>query len=450
MINVLLCLAALPGLALSNDVSLMYLSTLLATSLATANAFLSRPGLLIIYPFQLGLVTFVFVDGFAELGGLSTVADVEAARYICASTIAMHIAYWMSARPVRDGQVDTSRHPELVGRRAILWLLAAQALYLALSFKFTIASAVSGRFAALDEGGLNVAGRAFSNTLAMTMPGLAAYWARHRFASARRALLVSMLVMAPTFASLFLQGNRFPLLFSSSIFLAVIFPSYLQPTRRSIVNALAVILIGLSCSAAMVTMRNSVYGVDSAGNHAGGLLKSEGILEANALMVDYFSFHPHTAGSSLANIALFWIPRAIWAEKPAFLGFWLARSQGSDDVGDSHSIAFGIGGEAYADFGFAGGVLVCAIFGFAMAAIERLLARQRSAGGFGLYRAAIAIPFAFFAARNVDTALIITLSILVLSNLLHRFFIQRRRLPMHAQQHPTMPSEQESPCEARS
>lgn len=439
MINVLLCVAAVPVLWLSHDVPMMYLATMLATSLATVYAFFARPGLLLIYPFQLGLVTFVFVDGFADVGGLARPADIEAAQYICMSTIALHIGYWLSASPGRDsGNAVPGRYPELVTRWAILWLLAVEAIYLALSLKFTIASAVSGRSAALDEGGLNVTGRAFAITVAMTLPGLAAYWARHRYASSRRALLVSALAMAPIFASLFLQGNRFPLLFSSSIYLAVLYPGYLRPTRRIIVKSLAVILIGLSCSAAMVGMRNSVYGVESGGNHAGGLVKSEGILSANALMVDYFSFHPHTAGMSLLNIAFFWIPRAIWDEKPAFLGFWLARSQGSEDVADSHSIAFGIGGEAYADFGFAGGALACAGFGLIFAAIERVLARRRNDRGFGIYQAAVAIPFAFFAARNIDTALIMTVSILLLGTVLHRLLIRRPRAPVLPQRGATM------------
>src|SRR5690606_3053973 len=68
-------------------------------------------------------------------------------------------------------------------------------------------------------------------------------------------------------------------------------------------------------------------------------------------MFTHFEAHPHTYGSSIAFLTYFWIPRAIWPDKPTMLGHWLIREYRSG-FGSGHSSSFGFTGELFADFGY--------------------------------------------------------------------------------------------------
>ncbi len=98
---------------------------------------------------------------------------------------------------------------------------------------------------------------------------------------------------------------------------------------------------------------------------------SEGIVNVTRHLMDHFSTNEHLYGKSSSFIFYFWVPRAIWREKPEMLGYWFMRERG-EIRGRGHSWAVGYWGDLYADFGmYIGGFLTIIIFSTIIYFIDR-------------------------------------------------------------------------------
>lgn len=424
LLSAFVCLIGIVLVVGMSSISMAYAATILCTTVACFVGLQCARKPILIYAFQLGLIIFVFPDGFlageALLDMPSGSAEWIAAQYICLSILVFSFCYWMLLKVAKPrSQVNSFS----VSSAALPSLIILEICYLVFAFKYTYQSFLFGRSAGVDDGGLNVAMRGVLNVLAMILPALFVFVLKHRQSSRRPYFLRSLIFSLPIFLYIFLQGNRFPLLFSLSMFLLVSFPGLLDLSWRSLLRVLVIVFFGLIVSASMIGVRDRIYDLQD-NRMAFGVIKSEGLLESNALLVSYFDYSDHTFGASLGNILLFWVPRSIWESKPTYLGHWLIRSVNGVEVSSQHSAGFGFGGEAYADFGFLGGLIVCGLFGVAFSRMERFVSMFRKTYGLPFLYCTLLVPFSFFFARNVDTAFFMLFSMAILMVIFGRVFVR--------------------------
>lgn len=74
---------------------------------------------------------------------------------------------------------------------------------------------------------------------------------------------------------------------------------------------------------------------------------------------------PYQNGKSLVALALGWVPRPIWPDKPYPFSLYLTRLRGETLNARSASIASGLPGEGYGNFGYFGVILWAGLLGFA-------------------------------------------------------------------------------------
>ena len=74
---------------------------------------------------------------------------------------------------------------------------------------------------------------------------------------------------------------------------------------------------------------------------------------------------PYQNGKSLVALVLGWVPRPIWPDKPYPFSFQLTRLKGESLTDRSASLASGLPGEGYGNFGFFGVFLWAGLLGFA-------------------------------------------------------------------------------------
>src|SRR5258708_26995664 len=97
-----------------------------------------------------------------------------------------------------------------------------------------------------------------------------------------------------------------------------------------------------------------------------------------------------------------------------------------------HSIGLTFSGDAYADFGFVGGVFTCAAIGLIMGLVERKMLRVTVRPGSPLLVALAPLyGAAVFAIRSLDTAFIVTTGFFGVGGLT-AFFCTRRRQSVEA------------------
>jgi oligosaccharide repeat unit polymerase len=223
----------------------------------------------------------------------------------------------------------------------------------------------------------------------------------------RRSVWVLMLAISPVLLTHFASGTRFYLLFSVVSPLVMIYAG--RRVGILVVARTVVVGLGLAIVAGIArTLRGFGYTGTSTielDTLQVALAQSEGVVLINAQLIDYFQRFDHLGGRSLASMLLFWIPRQVWPDKPTLIGFWFPRAYGIK-VESGFSAAAGFCGDAYADFGFTGGLLVCGLAGIALAMTEARVAswliRREESAALG----AIFFGGAFFGMRSPDTTFI--------------------------------------------
>jgi len=244
--------------------------------------------------------------------------------------------------------------------------------------------------------------------------------------------VVLVLLASPILATLFFLGSRFPLLFSTAGFVMVLLPRESQRGRALFyVGAMAVGL--LVASVLMARVRGEGYHQLGEGDvlsvGEGPLIHFEGCVAWLAFLMRYVDTHGFMYGRSIGGILLFWIPRALWEDKPTLIGYWLPRTIEEGYAG-GHSVSLTFSGDAFADFGFAGGVAVCFVLGLLFGRLERWTRRQFDQGWQDpkIVIAAVIYGATYLSVRSVDASLISMVGVVSATYLL-RFFVLARRTP---------------------
>jgi len=89
-------------------------------------------------------------------------------------------------------------------------------------------------------------------------------------------------------------------------------------------------------------------------------------------IVEYYSNnHDYENGANLLTALAFWVPRALWLNKPTMIDYWFARTYLVEQgFANNHSIVTGFSGLFYYDFGFWGGLLCCVFVGLFIGQLE--------------------------------------------------------------------------------
>lgn len=257
------------------------------------------------------------------------------------------------------------------------------------------------------------------NSLGLVLPAFIAYY----YVNIRkRGLLMPLILSSPVFIILFFGGTRFYLLFSFLGFMITILSEYSYgiSIKKAFMVGITIIIL-MSLSSLMKEFR--VSGSRGPNKHIENpqafngfpeylsqFMSPEGVVDMTSLMFRHFEKNDFLYGKSSSFILYFWIPRAIWPDKPTMLGHWLIRKYRSGfSIGQSTS--FGFSGELYADFG-----LLSLFFVFLLGRLLKLADDYKewafNTGGYQIIVGSMLFPYVFFFVRSPITATQVFLGIL--------------------------------------
>jgi oligosaccharide repeat unit polymerase len=367
---------------------------------------------------ELGFLLIVSLEGLTRRE--TVIAQVgpndynQAARYLVASNAALLLAHGLMFEE-HGFAPRTWRSLARARRSAPLGvILVAYVWYLAYSVPAALSMIRVGRtgtFLTLESGSATqaIAGGLADSCGLLLAPMIAYYvlWIR------RGHLAATLAFSLPVLGLQFAGGTRFHFLIPC----AGVIVTYLsvKPVSLKTSARLGAIAAGvLALSIVMLRVRDAglgqaTWGTLTAAVSPEELPLGEGTVASMSMIVSYFRDHGYLWGASNAGIFLFWIPRAIWVDKPTLLGYWFPRAYGLKGVSAVHSVAATFAADGYVDFGFYGGILLSALLGLCFGRLERWSARVIALRGHpAIVIASTLYGSAFFAVRSLDTTLIVT------------------------------------------
>jgi len=382
---------------------------------------------------------------------------LTAARYIALCAIGFLLVYSCSfseskvkrdikAREVNDNSVAMSARPTFATKALLITMYAA---FLATGIPAAYLGLQGGRaaFAQYQGQQLGAVGSQIAGLIGLALPALISSYYRI-LRRDRRALSKSIIAAVPVLVVLFAIGTRFYLLFSVSGLFFVNFGRAKLNLKLAARIAVVVAILGFGAEVMHSTRGLGILS-ESAGPSVGGnigvaeaLVSYENVTPTMSMLVDYFRHNDHMWGLSSSTLLVFWIPRSIWPSKPTFLGYWFIRQyESSRSVGRGHSVSLTFAGDAYADFGFLGGVLFWALLGYPFALLERWTAThiQRHHEWGTRLAAAFLYPTVFFSVRSLNTAALVAASAMAVFCLL-RLTIRVTRAPSNVEEPTLAPS----------
>lgn len=154
----------------------------------------------------------------------------------------------------------------------------------------------------------------------------------------------------------------------------------------------------------------------------------EGLIRNIAMINDYTSKNGHTYGRSIGFLAIFWIPRSVWVEKPVMLDSWLIREY-ETGFSSGHSSASSYGGELLMDFGFFFSCIILCFAGFMLYRLDRWILDVYNKSFRNYILSGFILGWVFFATRSLLTATFMLISMIIISKMvfwcLNRFRIVR-------------------------
>lgn len=389
--------------------------------------------------YQIWIAGFVFVilSEMLILSDSYTVAQVQdyvpSFSYLLLANNLVLLGYWCCRvrKKQEVGSLFFVCHDKLFLSLVLLGLV----IYIAGEFSSVYANFTLGRQVRDAKGSSFSIFGIITTSLGYLLPAAIAYYFRY---IRKRQLFLSFFLVLPVWIIQLLLATRFHLLFSVIPYFVLI---GLMDVRRiswkKNVMVFSVLLVLLVVSSFLKENRNNAFSDwetveqnDDASKKEflsvklAHQMSPEGVVQMTYLANKYFSTHPLSYGRESTFILYFWIPRAIWPEKPTQLDYWLIR-EFNKRVPDGHSTASGFTGELRADFGmfsllfvFLGGMLLRRGDVFA----ERVFCFSND---MNMIFAAILFPYVFFLIRSPLTATMAFLFELLLFRLLRHVVAKR-------------------------
>lgn len=289
-----------------------------------------------------------------------------------------------------------------------LLLTLSYLAYVYLNWDITLNAVLSGRVLDSYQGDFGFIAGIINSVCSTILPAVIAFTFKY-IHNSKHYIIQSLIMSLPIIAILFIQGTRFTLLFSIAGLTLVL----LGNIKINFKNACILIIVGvLLVFSSEIMLESRTKGIANfIESNEKSLLEDvkevfytrEGVITANVWLIDYFNENPHLYGVSSSFLLFFWIPRVIWPDKPNMLGYWLIRESNATGFSEFHSVSYGFAGDAYADFGYVGGIIFSLLFGGFLFFLERIN-NKVSRSPFNIMFIAISFPFTFFALRSFQTA----------------------------------------------
>lgn len=277
------------------------------------------------------------------------------------------------------------------------------------------------------------------NAIGLILPAFIAYIFKMKGPNFNK--IKPLLFSTPVFLILFLNGSRYPLLFSAVGFLYIYLDLSNISMKKLLFTILPVVITILFSTKIMMNTRsgnsNLGEGINSAfrsfsksaesSNFTESLalqMSPEGVVKSFSKMVSYFENNNYKHGTSTGFILYFWVPRQIWNEKPTMLGHWLIRDYGDTGFGDGHSASFGFAGDFFADFGIPGAVILSFILGSGLKKLENLKNSNNIYKNEKMILSAMFYPYTFFIVRSPITASITFIYIIITFIILKKILLK--------------------------
>jgi oligosaccharide repeat unit polymerase len=198
-----------------------------------------------------------------------------------------------------------------------------------------------------------------------------------------RSILVCCLTLMACGSVGFLSGSR-------ALFLYSIIPIGITGWRKVSAlpfmtsirwpGAMAAGVVLLVIWSAMTAMRGAdIRSFEGTANEISPIEQAQGafdIYSMTAVVVETFPDRiPYAQGESLIPLVLGWIPRSLWPSKPYPFGLYMNIINGETLEARSASLAVGVTGEGYGNFGLFGAFLWCFFLGVACRLGDRLMER---------------------------------------------------------------------------
>lgn len=152
----------------------------------------------------------------------------------------------------------------------------------------------------------------------------------------------------------------------------------------------------------------------------------EGIIRNSAMITDYSKKKGYTYGRSIGFLGIFWIPRAIWPNKPVMLDSWLIREYYGNQFGEGYSSASGYGGELYMDFGYLFASIILFFFGYFLAKVQLWIDLNHRQSLQYSITSGFLYGWIFFGTRSLLTSTYMLIYFLVSSYLVFNFLIKTK------------------------
>ena len=289
-------------------------------------------------------------------------------------------------------------------------------LYISLSLRSAITNLQFGRQLSSAKGSSSLTGSLIS-ALGTLLPAIIAHYVKY---IKGRKTIISFIFSLPIFAIVLLQATRFKFLFSVLPYLIVVdvFSLGTIERKKNVILFISLLLLfGISSfiksnrNAAFAEIENPSLFKQQANETDPFIMKlakemsPEGVIKMASIADEYFSKHTLHWGKEMSFILYFWVPRAIWPNKPTQLDYWLIREYSSEEIADSYSSASGFIGEARADFGW-GCLLFALMLGMLFKRIDftKEIIWLHYRGSFNTIFIAILVPWTFFFVRSPITS----------------------------------------------
>ncbi|MGV8947024.1 MAG: O-antigen polymerase [Lutibacter sp.] len=313
--------------------------------------------------FQVWLVGFIFIILSEAILIEPSNKSLEAVKFLLIANNLVVFGYFVPVA-FRKNKNRTSTTIQVKDKKWTVYMLIALVLaYFIYALPAAILTYSLGRNAAagiLFED-RNLLLSSFFGGLSFVLPSIIAFYFKE--IKKKKSMIIPLLISMPIFVILFLGGSRFPLLFAFGGFLIV----YQSNNNGRIVISAKLLVLGLillGTTYLMMNFRSSGFGSTSSisnveqadknmriSKRIASEMSPEGVVDMTALSMTYFESNPHTYGKSILFLTYFWVPRAIWPDKPTMIGHWLIRKYRSG-FSEGHSGSFGFTGELFADFGY--------------------------------------------------------------------------------------------------
>lgn len=324
----------------------------------------------------------------------------------------------------------------------LMSLMALMALYILMNYEKMILTLYLGRN--FDTGvDHNAIVDGFLESFGIVVPCFIGYYFRF---FKQKNVIYSILLSLPIFAYQVIMSTRYKLFFTILPFLFItgVITPHINNTKKNILFIILIITFGLTSS---YIKENRNYGyIDVKENEyvdnvyynddehdffqvCAKSMSPEGVIYMAKKANEYFNSNPLSYGKETSYILYFWVPRAIWPNKPSMLGHWLIRK--TENVADTHSTSSGFMGELRADFGWFS-LFFALLIGFAVRIGDAYINRVNvNSPDINFIVACILYPYVFFFVRSPITATITLIGELIVIYIFKLIFFTKVKNTTH-------------------